>query len=83
MALFGKKHNPEILQLFDHIVKNGTHISEDEFRINLNDVTFLVEHDKTYSTDEKLKIYELISQMSNCTPGERGRYGRKLRKVLK
>ncbi len=83
MGLFGKKHNPEIIELFDHILKNGTHISEDEFRINMNDITYLVEHDKTYSTDEKLKIYELVSQISNCTPAERERYSRKLRRHLK
>ena len=50
---------------------------------SLNLIVKAVELDQTYSTDEKLKIYELLSQLSNCGPDQRDRYAKKLRKVLK
>ena len=83
MGLVGGKRHPEIVKLFDEIVQRGSQETEDQFRIHLNDVVRMVELDKNYSTNSKLQIYELLSQLSNCTPKERERYAKKLRKVLK
>ncbi|HAE17548.1 MAG: hypothetical protein IKF00_03095 [Solobacterium sp.] len=79
----GNKSRAEIVKVYDEIIANGLQETEDQFRASLNDVVRLVELEKSYSTNRKLDIYELLTQISNCTPKERERYGRKIRRLLK
>lgn len=82
MGLF-KKHDGKIARAFQRIYEHGKESTESEFLDNLNLIIRAVETDDSYSTNEKLKIYELISQLSNCGPGERNKYALKLIRVLK
>ncbi len=83
MGLFHKAHQNGIAEAFDKVYAHGSHETESQFLDSLNLIVKAVELDQTYSTDEKLKIYELLSQLSNCGSDQRDRYAKKLRKVLK
>ncbi len=83
MGLFHKAHKNGIAEAFDKVYAHGAHETESQFLDSLNLIVKAVELDQTCSTDEKLKIYELLSQLSNCGPDQRDRYAKKLRKVLK
>lgn len=82
MGLF-RKHDKKIAEKFKEIMTQGTSQTESEFLDSLNIITRIVETDDTYSTNEKLKIYELLSMISNCAPAKRQKYAGKLYKLLK
>ena len=63
MGLF-RKHDPKIAAQFAEIIEQGTNQSESEFLDSLNVITRIVETDDSYSTNQKLAIYELLSQIS-------------------
>lgn len=77
MGLF-RKHDQAILKSFEQIIQEGKSQTESEFLDNLNKVIRLLEVDQTFSTNEKLKIYELLSQLSNCAPKDRTKYANRL-----
>lgn len=56
----------------------------DEKTLNdkLNITMVAVEKDDDYTAKEKLKIYDLLSQITNCDPKERTKYMKKLGRVL-
>ncbi len=83
MGLFSKKHDPAVVESFLNIMEQGASLEEVEFLDRLNMIVCTVERDDTYSTNEKLKIYELLSQISNCFPEERAKYAKKLVRVLR
>lgn len=83
MGLFSKKHDGEVLERFDAILLQASSMTESEFLDSMNIIVCAVERDSTYKTNEKLKIYELISKISNCLPTERKSYAKKLRKALR
>lgn len=83
MGLFSAKHDPRVVERFEQIIEEGKNLDEIEFLDRLNIIVQMVEVDDSYSTNQKLKIYELLSQISNCFPEERAKYARKLVKVLK
>ncbi len=82
MGLF-RKHDPKIAAQFAEIIEQGTNQSESEFLDSLNVITKIVETDDSYSTNQKLAIYELLSQISNCQPEQRQKYARRLMRKLK
>jgi hypothetical protein len=82
MSLF-HKHDGRIAQAFDEAFAQGRGESEREFIDSLNPIVVMVEEDAGYSTNEKLRIYELLSKMSNCTPEERPKYAKKLKRALR
>ncbi len=82
MGLF-RKHDPAILAEFERVYQDGKHETESQFLESLNGFTVMIEKSKDYSTNSKLLIYELLSQISNCSPSERNRYYKKLKKALK
>lgn len=82
MGLF-RKHTPGMVAAFDRVVEHGQHETENEFRNHLNLIINAVAKDDTYSTNEKLKIYELMSKLSNCGPNERRKYAKKVHNSLK
>ncbi|NCB33559.1 MAG: hypothetical protein EOM64_06710 [Erysipelotrichia bacterium] len=84
MGLFGgMKHDEEILKQFDEFISQGASETEIKFLDSMNAIVKLVENEDSYSTNEKLKIYDLFSQLSNCSPTERVKYAAKVRKLLK
>jgi hypothetical protein len=83
MGLFHTDHNPEIPAQFDAIINAGTTETESQFLDSLNEIVKMVEVEDSYGTNAKLKIYELLSQLANCSPSERSKYAGKIRKLLK
>ena len=82
MGLF-IKHKTGIDQAFKKVMQLGTQVSESEFLDSLNLIVKAVEESDAYKTNEKLKIYELLQQIANCTPQERKKYAKKLISILK
>lgn len=83
MGLFRKAHNNGLAAGFENMIRNGQNLSEMEFLDHLNEFTKQVIEDQTYSTDDRLAIYELLSQISNCSPADRMRYAKKMIRLLK
>lgn len=81
--MFGKKHNPDVVNQFDQMITQGSSETEGQFLDSMNSIVKLVENEDSFSTNDKLKIYDLFSQLSNCSPSERTRYAKKVRKLLK
>ena len=53
-----------------------------ELQDKIKTTILTVEHDSTYSTKELLKIYSLITSLSNCAEKERKKYVNKVVKLL-
>ena len=83
MPLFHRKHNSTALKTFQEVFEAGKNETESEFLDSLNEVVRVIEVDKSFTTNEKLHIYELLSQRSNCSPQERQHYAKKLSKALR
>ena len=82
MGLF-RRHNNGLAKQFEEIFAKGSNETESEFLDSLNVITEAVEKDDTYSTNEKLKIYETLSKLSNCLPQDRPKYAKRLTRYLK
>ncbi len=76
------KHKPEILQNFMAASRGCEAMDEKELLDKLNPTISAVEKDDTYSTSAKLKIFSLLTSMTNCAPKERGRYAKKVARLL-
>lgn len=79
--LFGAR-DEEIRKRFMEVFEQGSSETESEFLDSLNEITTMVVKNETYSTNQKLKIYELLSQLSNCSPKERHKYAKKIMNTL-
>lgn len=55
---------------------------DSDLQDRLNPTILLVEKDDSYSTGRKLKIFALISSLSNCTEKERRKYVKKISGLL-
>jgi hypothetical protein len=82
MGLF-RKHDASVVKRFDEIFAAGANQSENEFLDSLNEIVKIIEVDNSYSTNEKLKIYELLSLMNNSSSTDRPKIAKKIRKALK
>ena len=82
MGLF-KKHDGSIAKRFDEIFEAGATQAESEFLDSLNEIIKMIEVDSSYSTNEKLRIYELLSLMNNSSSTSRHKIANKIRKALK
>jgi hypothetical protein len=80
--MFGSYHNEQIRKEFDEMLQNGSSVEENEFLGMTNALINEVAMDDRYSTNSKLKIYDLMGQLCNCAAGDRHRYARKIRKLL-
>ncbi|MBQ9046898.1 MAG: hypothetical protein IJ120_03260 [Solobacterium sp.] len=81
MGLFHKR-NPKINSRFRELFDNGVNETESEFLDSMNEVVRMVEYDTEYTTNDKLKIYELMSQLCNCSSSDRHKFARKLKRIL-
>lgn len=82
MGLF-RKHDGSIAKRFDEIFSAGANQAESEFLDSLNEIVKMIEVDSSYSTNEKLKIYEYLSLMNNSSATDRPKIAKKIRKALK
>ena len=83
MGLFSRSHNNGVAEQFEQIFKAGEKMTEQEFLDHLNVIVRAVDIDRTYTTNQKLKSYELLSQISNCSAADRHNYAQKLVKALR
>jgi len=77
------KHDPEILKEFNELMEGCEKLQESDLLDRLNNTIVKVEKDDTYSTSSKLKIFSLITSLSNCTEKERKKFVRKIARALK
>ena len=56
--------------------------SEQELMDAVNHTVVDVELDDNYSTKQKLKIYAVLTSLSNCSEKERKKYAKKVKKLL-
>ncbi|MBO7703378.1 MAG: hypothetical protein J6S26_02945 [Solobacterium sp.] len=81
MGLF-HKHNNGIAPAFEKVMEHGKRETESQFLDSLNLIVNAVVEDDSYTINEKLKIYELLSLIANCSPSQRSRYAKRLIRVL-
>ena len=81
MGIF-HKHNNGIAEAFEKVMQLQSRESESDFLDSLNLITVAVEKDDSYTVNEKLKIYELLSMIANVTRDQRGRYAKRLSRLL-
>ena len=79
--MFGKR-DKNVADKFDEIFQQGMNQTESEFLDSLNIIVRMVEVNDVYSTNAKLNIYERLTQLANCSPADRHKYARKLRRIL-
>ena len=77
------KHNPENASSFLERLKGADKMEEADLLDALQPTILTVEKDDTYSTSAKLKIFSLITSLSNCAPKERNRFVKKIGKALR
>ena len=83
MGMMHSSAHGAIAEKFHQIFARGGSENEMDFRDDLNGIVKDVELDDGYSTNQKLKIYELLSQIDNCMPDERQKYAKKIEKLLR
>ncbi len=81
MGLF-HKHNNGIAAAFRKVMELGQRETETAFLDSLNLITVAVEKDDSYTVNEKLKIYELLSMIANVAPTQRAKYAKRLERIL-
>jgi hypothetical protein len=77
------KHNPEISKNFAEAIAGCENMSEQELLEAINPTVYILEKDDSYGTSAKLKIFSLLTSLSNCAPKERARYAKKITSALK
>ena len=77
------KHDPNTAESFLKLMDGCGTMPENVFQDNLKPTVLAVELDDSYNTKEKLKIFSLLSSLSNCSENERQKYVKKIYKVLK
>lgn len=77
------KHDNKIADKFQDSVKNLDSMSEQELLDRMNDTIKTVEINDSYNTNEKLKIYSLITSLSNSDDNDRKKLASKIYKALR
>ena len=79
--MFGSR-DKKTADKFEEIFQQGMNQSESEFLDSLNIIVRMVEVNDAYSTSRKLKIYERLTLLANCSPSDRYKYAKKLKRIL-
>jgi hypothetical protein len=69
------------MELLD-IVKKGENLGSKEFVDSLNPIVLQVETSDRYNTKSRLKIFDLLSILSNCDVKQRRKIAKKAAKLL-
>lgn len=77
-----KKHNPDIQNEFEINMEGYEQFTEEDLVERLNPTILSVEKAENYSIKQRLQIFDLITQISNCSVRERKKFIKKLRKTL-
>jgi len=77
------KHDNKIADKFQDSVKNLDSMSEQELLDRMNETIKTVEINDSYNTNEKLKIYSLITSLSNSEDNDRKKFANKIYKALR
>lgn len=77
------KHNPTIAASFRAAMNQYDIFSEQELMERLNQTIVDVEQDDSYNTKQKLKIYALITSLSNCEVKGRRKFIKKIYRELR
>lgn len=76
------RHNEKNRQVFEDSMDGCEAMNEEDFRIAMNKTVVNVELDNDYSTNQKLKIYAAMQDLTNCLEKDRRRYVRKVSRLL-
>ncbi|MBE6109765.1 MAG: hypothetical protein E7194_05030 [Erysipelotrichaceae bacterium] len=77
------KHDPNIRTGFLEALQGADKMKESELQEAIRPTVLIIEKDDSYSTSKKLKIFSLMSSLSNCAEKERPKYVRKIAGALK
>lgn len=77
------KHNPKVAEEFQTNTSDLETMSEQDLLDRLNKTIVAVEVDDAYSAKEKLKIYSLITSLSNSDEKDRKKFAKKIYKALR
>lgn len=77
------KHDKNIQVSFLEAMKGCETMKEAQLQEALNPTVLTIEKDDSYSTSAKLKIFSLISSLTNCAEKERPKYVKKIGRALK
>ena len=75
-------HNKVSASKFEKNTTGAEKFSEQELMDAVNHTVVDVELDDNYSTKQKLKIYAVLTSLSNCSEIERKKYAKKVKKLL-
>ena len=77
------KHDPSIQKNFIEALSGCASMEEHDLLDALQPTILVIEKDNSYSTSAKLKIFSLITSLSNCAAKERLKYVKKISRRLK
>jgi hypothetical protein len=77
------KHDNKIAEKFQDSVKDLDSMSEQDLLDRMNETIKAVEVDDSYNTNDKLKIYSLITSLSNSEGNDRKKFANKIFKALR
>ncbi len=75
-------HNKVSASKFEKNATGAEKFSEQKLMDAVNHTVVDVELDDNYSTKQKLKIYAVLTSLSNCSEKERKKYAKKVKKLL-
>lgn len=76
------KHNQNTANDFQTNMQGCERFTEQQLLEAVNKTVVAVELDEDYSTSQKLKIYSMMTSLSNCGEKERVKYAKKVKKLL-
>lgn len=75
-------HNEQTRALFETSMNGVNTFQEQQLMDAVNETVKKVELDHDYSTKQKLKIYSVLTSLSNCSEKERKKYAKKVKNLL-
>lgn len=75
-------HNKQTSAQFEVNIDQAEKLTEQELMDAVNETVKCVELDSSYTTKQKLKIYSVLTSLSNCSERERKKYAKRVKKLL-
>lgn len=75
-------HNKQSAAKFETNMNGVESFNEQQLMDAVNKTVVDVELDDSYSTKQKLKIYAVMTSLSNCAEKERKKFAKKVKKLL-
>ena len=77
------KYNISIFNEFMAAMQKAESLPDADLQMKIQPTILAVEKDEHYSARQKLKIYALLSDLSNCSEKERAKYIKKTAAALR